>query len=155
MLQSILDALCPCEWNKPRKRLCVVLVTTASSDHDLHRESFRNYAQSAPYSTEKVRFAYIYHDKQSDFLNSLIPEGQSIEPLLSIVIIWRRDTSHIKYEWLSEKWETEKDLNHTTLKLESTISRLLKSSEALSYDALVKVSCFLKLIYYFLKLTYL
>lgn len=136
--QSILDSLCPCEWHKPKKRLCVVLVTAASSSHDLHRESFRVYAQNAPYSTEKVRFAYIYHDKQSDFVNSLIPDGEVVEPLLSIVIIWRRDTSHIKYEWLSEKWELEKDLNDTAHKLESTITRLLRTSEALSYEAFVK-----------------
>lgn len=31
------------------------------------------YAQSAPYSIDKVRFAYIYHDKQVEFVNSLIP----------------------------------------------------------------------------------
>ncbi|KAF2899439.1 hypothetical protein ILUMI_06735 [Ignelater luminosus] len=136
--QSVLESLCPCEWNKPRKRLCVVLVTTASSDHDPHRQSFRRYAQTAPYNSERVRFAYIYHDKQSEFVNSLIPDGEDVEPLLNVVIIWRRDTSHVKYEWLSKKWETEENLNDTVHKLENTISRLLKSSEALSYEAFVK-----------------
>lgn len=135
--QSVLESLCPCEWNKPRKRLCVVLVTTASDSHDLHRQSFRRYAQASPYSTERVRFAYIYHDKQAEFVNALIPEGEDITPLLSIVIIWRRDTSHVKYEWLPNKWEIEENLNDTVSKLETTISRLLKSSEALTYEALV------------------
>lgn len=58
-----------------------------------------------------------------------------MEPLLRIVILWRRDTSHVKYEWITDKW----DLNDTTQKLESTISRLLRSSEALSYEAFVNV----------------
>ncbi|GJQ86858.1 hypothetical protein Trydic_g19526 [Trypoxylus dichotomus] len=137
--QGILDSLCPCEWNKPRKRLCVVLVTSASSSHNPHREAFRSYAQNAPYSVDKVRFAYIYHDKQTEFVNSLIPEGKSVEPLLRIVIIWRRDTSHIKYEWIEDKWQLEEtNLNDTTQKLESMISKLLRSSEALTYEAFVK-----------------
>lgn len=62
-----------------------------------------------------------------------------VEPLLSVVIIWRRDTSHVKYEWLMEKWEAEENLNDTAQKLESTISRLLRSTEALPYEAFVKV----------------
>lgn len=53
------------------------------------------------------------------------------------MIIWRRDTSHVKYEWLSRKWENEDNLNDTVYKLENTITRLLRSSEALSYEALV------------------
>lgn len=65
--------------------------------------------------------------------------------MLSIVILWRRDTSHVKYEWLNEKWETdEAKLNSTTMKLENTINRLLRSTEALTYEALVKVCFFLK-----------
>nr|CAH7732819.1 unnamed protein product [Callosobruchus chinensis] len=136
--QGILEALCPCEWNKPRKKLCVVLVTSTSRSHDSHRQSFRIYAQRSPYSAEKVRFAYIYHDKQSDFVNALTPEGHNVEPLLGIVIMWRKDTSHIKYEWISSKWEVEKNLNDTTSQLERTISRLLKSTETFSYEAFVK-----------------
>ncbi|KAJ8983813.1 hypothetical protein NQ317_008939 [Molorchus minor] len=136
--QEILEALCPCEWNKPRKKLCVVLVTEASHSYDPHRQSFRSYAQSSPYGTERVRFAYIYHDKQAEFVNSLIPEGKLVEPLLKIVILWRKDTSHIKYEWVDAKWEVETDLNETTQLLESKISTLLKSSEALAYETFVK-----------------
>lgn len=69
--QEMLEALCPCEWNKPRKKLCVVLVTEESIFHNPHREAFRNYAQNSPYNSERVRFAYIYHNKQTEFVNSL------------------------------------------------------------------------------------
>lgn len=72
----------------------------------------------------------------------LFIEGREVEPVLSVVILWRRDTSHVKYEWLNEKWEAdETKLNTTTMKLENTISRLLRSTEALTYEALVKVCC--------------
>lgn len=67
-------------------------------------------------------------------------EGQLIEPLLGIVILWRKDTSRVKYEWLSSKWEIEENLNDTTSLLESTINRLLRSSEKPTYEAFVKVS---------------
>ncbi|CAH0554830.1 unnamed protein product [Brassicogethes aeneus] len=136
--QVVLDDLCPCEWNKMKKKLCVILVTEDSSNHDLHRKSFRMYAQTSQYNVEKVRFAYIYHDKQTEFVNSLIPEGTSVEPMLSIVILWRKDTSHVKYEWITDKWEIESDLNYTTQKLENTINKLLRSSEALTNNAFVK-----------------
>lgn len=69
--------------------------------------------------------------------------------MLRVVIIWRRDTSHIKYEWVNgaslEKQhidnETIDDIYHDTKqKLDDAISRLLKASEALSDEAEVKVS---------------
>lgn len=69
-------------------------------------------------------------------------EGKEVEPVLSIVIFWRRDTSHVKFEWVGSKWDVDKDLNQTTSELEKTLGRLVKSSEALAYEAFVKVSCF-------------
>ncbi|KAG5889837.1 hypothetical protein JTB14_023162 [Gonioctena quinquepunctata] len=136
--QAVLEALCPNEWDKPRKRLCVVLVTSASKAHDPHRQSFRAYTQQSPFSSDKVRFAYIYQDTQYQFVQSLVPEGEMIQPLLRIVIMWRRDTSHVKYEWIKGKWEMEKNLSDTSSLLEKTISRLLRSNEALANEALVK-----------------
>lgn len=62
-----------------------------------------------------------------------------MEPLLRVVIIWRKDISRIKYEWVKCKWELESNLNDTTEILESTITRLIRSSEVLSYEASVKV----------------
>jgi DnaJ family protein C protein 16 len=59
-----------------------------------------------------------------------------------IVIIWRRDSSHIKYEWFNIDWtETTTDdnqWNETRLNLEQTIQRLLRASEALTYAAEVQ-----------------
>lgn len=74
--KGIFESLCPVERKKPmRKRLCVVLVTKRSTDFDAHRESFRQYAQLSQYKNQeqRVRLTYIYHDRQSEFVNSLIP----------------------------------------------------------------------------------
>ncbi|XP_044754562.1 dnaJ homolog subfamily C member 16 [Coccinella septempunctata] len=136
--QEVFEGLCPCEWHRPRKKLCVILVTEESSKHNPHREALRTFAQNSPYGLDKVRFAYIYHGKQMEFVNSLIPEGSLVEPMLRIVILWRRDVSHVKYEWLNDKWESNYDFNDSFHKLESSITRLLKANEALSYEGFIK-----------------
>ncbi|XP_055385041.1 dnaJ homolog subfamily C member 16 isoform X2 [Condylostylus longicornis] len=144
--QEMLEGVCPAEWNRPRKRLCVILVTENTDAHNYARHALRQIALQSGYSSERVRFAYIFQDKQSDFISAL-SKGSSDDTLLRLVIIWRRDTSHIKYEWVTgtrlsiQKRENESDeqtFNHTKQKLDDTIQRLLRASEALSYEALVK-----------------
>lgn len=67
---------------------------------------------------------------------------------MRVVIIWRRDSSHIKYEWVSgaslhkqliDNETLEHNYHDTKQKLDDAISRLLKASEALSDEAEVKV----------------
>lgn len=147
--QSMLEGVCPAEWNRPRKRLCVVLVTENTSTHDEARQAMRRIALESTYSPERVRFAYIYQDKQAEFINALAEHSKLKETMLKVVIIWRRDTKHIKYEWVHEAMmqtidknvenEThELNFNNTKQKLDGAIQRLLRSSEALSYEAEVK-----------------
>lgn len=80
-------------------------------------------------------------------MNALTKDGE--DTLLRLVIIWRRDTSHIKYEWVTgaalhikrrENETAEHSFNTTKAKLDNTIQRLLRTTEALSYEAEVKVS---------------
>lgn len=69
---------------------------------------------------------------------------------LRLVIIWRRDAKHIKYEWLKEiniqkvlsveNSTVDASYNHTKQKINEVIMKLLRSSEALSFEAEVKVS---------------
>lgn len=64
-----------------------------------------------------------------------------MEPLLHIVIIWRRDANHLKYEWLPHGWvevvQDDRIWNETRRHLEKTIQRLLRATEALPYAAVV------------------
>lgn len=240
--QDLLEGICPTEWNRPRKRLCVILVTANTDRHDEARQAVRRMALESGFSADRVRFAYIFEEKQSEFVRALRPPAASssssstaddsdakpattttttttatptatAQPndgsaLLRLVIIWRRDASHIKYEWVSDvslHWSqpTDEDdddepmpkqqhqqqqtntsddvdddgidtmgtttaapprtthapttstsmpppaaptrrqvvdfaYNATKEKLESNIQRLLRSSEALSYEAHVK-----------------
>ncbi|KAJ9586685.1 hypothetical protein L9F63_019723, partial [Diploptera punctata] len=139
--QGMFDALCPPEWARPRKRLCVVLVSEDTPYHDEPRQALREFAQEAPYSTERVRFTYIFQEKQTEFVSALANgEGSPAEPVLHVVIIWRRDANHIKYEWLPHTWNGAKsqEWNETRDRLESTLQRLLHASEALSCEAVIK-----------------
>lgn len=67
----MLDALCPVEWARPRKRLCVVLISENTPYHDEPRQALRQLAQEAHYSSDRVRFAYIYKERQPDFVAAL------------------------------------------------------------------------------------
>lgn len=58
--QDLLEGLCPAEWNRPRKRLCVILVTENTEAHNEAREALRKIALENAFSSERVRFAYIY-----------------------------------------------------------------------------------------------
>ncbi|GAB0090549.1 DnaJ homolog subfamily C member 16 [Sergentomyia squamirostris] len=144
--QGMLEGVCPAEWNRPRKRLCVILVTENTNNHDTARQALRRIALESSYNPERVRFAYIYKDKQADFINALVRKDEG-ETLLRVVIIWRRDTTHIKYEWVDEarlhifqvdNETADHNYNHTKQKLDDTIQRLLRASEALTYEAEVK-----------------
>lgn len=154
--QAMLEGVCPAEWNRPRKRLCVVLITENIPTHDEARQAMRRIALESTYSPERVRFAYIYQEKQSEFINALAEHSKLDETVLKIVIIWRRDTKHVKYEWVHEAMleklekgngaagggasgvenEThEMNYNNTKQKVDGAIQRLLRSSEALTYEA--------------------
>jgi hypothetical protein len=75
------------------------------------------------------------------FFILLAGEGGPTDPTLHVVIIWRRDTRLIKYDWLPDGWgdSEQPKWNETREQLGSTIQRLLQSSEALSYEAVVQV----------------
>ncbi|XP_076249530.1 dnaJ homolog subfamily C member 16 l(3)80Fg [Calliopsis andreniformis] len=141
--QAMLDSVCPPEWLRPQKRLCAVLISQQNSAlHDLARHKFRQAALESSYSTERVRYTYVFKDTQPEFVSALSTgEGSPLEPLLHIVIIWRRDANHLKYEWLPIGWieaaQDENQWNETRRNLEQTLQRLLRASEALPYAAVV------------------
>lgn len=84
----------------------------------------------------------MFKESQPEFVSALSAgEGSPMDPLLHIVIIWRRDASHLKYEWLPtgciEATQDENQWNETRRNLEHTLQRLLRVSEALPYAAKV------------------
>ncbi|XP_066588233.1 dnaJ homolog subfamily C member 16 [Prorops nasuta] len=141
--QATMDSVCPPEWLRPQKRLCAILISQQNSAHDLARQKFRQVALESPHSPERVRYAYVFKEAQAEFVSALSTgEGSPLDPLLHIVIIWRRDANNLKYEWLPNGWinavQDEHQWNKTRQTLEQTIQRLLRASEALPYAAVVR-----------------
>ncbi|KAH8273752.1 hypothetical protein KR018_007138, partial [Drosophila ironensis] len=138
--QEMLEKVCPTEWNRPRKRLCVILITENKPSHDNARVALRHIALNSGFNLERVRFAYMFKERQFDFVDS-ISKGSFGNYFPQLVIIWRRDEKQVKYEWV---FGAKNDLDINPLKnatineIEYTIKRLLKSSEALNYEAIVK-----------------
>ncbi|KAG1678845.1 DnaJ subfamily C member 16 [Nymphon striatum] len=138
--QRKFDSLCPPEAAKARKHLCVVLLTQKSSDHERYREAMRDYLHSHRFNKARVRFAYIFEESQKEFVQAL-SEGKEMNEASTpqIVIIWRRDLSNIKYQWLKEGWNIQAEkFNSSQEALEVTIKQLLRTSEALPYNAVLK-----------------
>lgn len=146
--QGMLDGICPAEWNRPKKRLCVILITENSGNHDYARQVLRRIAIESTYNPERVKFAYIYKDKQQDFIHALSVKSGPNDALLKVVVIWRRDTKHVKYEWIPDAkleettniGEDEDNFNKTKQKIDETIQKLLKSTFEMTFEAEVKVS---------------
>lgn len=152
--QSLLDGVCPAEWNRPRKRLCVILIAdaaAASHEKDETRDLLRKIALESEFSKERVRFAYLIRDKQSEFVSALSKTTTSEEAATAateveeadepnLVVIWRRDPTHIKYEWVvdAQLGVVNGSYNHTKQTVTETIQRLLKASEMMANEAEVR-----------------
>ncbi|XP_044313383.1 dnaJ homolog subfamily C member 16 isoform X2 [Drosophila rhopaloa] len=140
--QAMLESVCPTEWSRPMKRLCVILITDNNKKNDFARVALRDIALNSRYSSKRVRFAYMFKESQPDFIKA-ISKGSLEKNLLQIVIIWRRDAKLIKYEWVyglnkNTNVVHESLINSTKNEILNTVKRLLKSSEALNYEALVQ-----------------
>ena len=68
-------------------------------------------------------------------------EGVTIDPLLRVAILWRRDLSRVKYEWLESEWSPDSgdessaaSVNSSHDSLRTTLQRLLTSNEVLTLE---------------------
>lgn len=139
--QSVFDALCPVENVRSRRRLCVVLVTQDDPAHDPSRAALREYASGdQARERDRVRYTYIFREKQVEFMNALTAgSGSPVETNHHIVILWRKDQNHLKYEWLEGGWEVEPEKHNTSREvLKETVQRLLHSNQPMTYETVVQ-----------------
>ena len=68
--QSVFDALCPPGSARTRKRLCVVLFTSVVPEHEKYRASLREFSRKYKFSPERVRFSYVFVERQKSFVDS-------------------------------------------------------------------------------------
>ncbi|CAG9783439.1 unnamed protein product [Diatraea saccharalis] len=160
--QSMLESVCPVEWRSARRRLCCVLVAGVGGAGG--RAALRGLARAHSHHADRLHYAYVYAHKQPDFLHALAPGAGTDSSQMEhrVVIIWRRETTRIQYEWLNETWPVcahqhcvtgeypsdpvlreellkyQERLNETKRALEQLIKRLLKPNEVLAYEAHVQ-----------------
>nr|CAG4640775.1 EOG090X049L [Eulimnadia texana] len=138
--QAMLDALCPAESSRARRRLCVVLVTEDRPEDDPPREALREFARQFKVSRERLVFTYIFRDKQQDFVNALVKGAESpAEPQLHVAIVWRQEETKVSYRWLAEPFVDKSDQwNSSKQILQTTLQQLLAASQPLPYEASLK-----------------
>lgn len=144
--QAMLDGVCPSEWNRPRRKLCVILIADSSSAaYDEVRDVLRRIALASQFTKERVRFAYLLREKQTEFVSALQTQSAERERTGSasaadLVVIWRRDPTHLKYEWVADAGlgAVNASFNHTKQRVDETVQRLLKASEAMANEAEVQ-----------------
>ena len=151
--QSVFDSLCPPGSARMRKRLCVTLFTSVSPEHEKYRAALREFSKRYKFSPERVRFTYVFVERQAAFVASfrnptpLLGGGEAavtIDPLLRVAILWRRDLSRVKYEWLESEWSPDSgeeesaaaaaSVNSSHDSLRTTLQRLLTSNEVLTLE---------------------
>ena len=53
-------------------------------------------------------------------MNSLVKGTTDLDPTLNVVIVWRKDTSNLKFEWLQREWK-EETANVSSEELQKTL----------------------------------
>lgn len=132
--QRVFDSLCPVESSRSRKRLCVVLFTRESTEHEAYRQNMRTFILQHNFSPERVRFAYIFQERQHQFVTALTKDEEEAD--LRVLVLWRRGEESAKYEWLPSKWGPG-PANESSEELRDTLSRLLSANEVLTGEAII------------------
>ena len=138
--QAVMDQICPPESSKLRKKLCVVLVNNGKDPQDQEEEKkraeMRHFILSGDFNPDRIRFAYVLKDIQSEFVSALTQPEERKEDL-NIAIFWRKEAKKLKYEWFKRTWTPKVD-NETQEELKNNLKRLLSPNEILSYDTVLK-----------------
>lgn len=132
--QSMLDAVCPV------KKLCVVLFSEDSPQHDDSRHSLRRFALESRFVHNNIAFMYIFIEKQPEFVHALTSPEDSSEISLHIAAMWRMDYKKIKYGWLlGDDIDDWKDYNTTKDRLDAGLRSLVNDPyNNLLYDTALK-----------------
>ncbi|XP_035222719.1 dnaJ homolog subfamily C member 16-like [Stegodyphus dumicola] len=137
--QTIFDQLCPTEAVRARKYLCVILITKNTNEHDPYRAAMRDFIQKVDVPNDRVRFMFLFEEKQKEFVKALSSGmGTPEDPLLHVVLIWRKSHDRVRYQWLQHGWDIDDDnMNATKEELHAAMNHLMQSTETLPYDAKV------------------
>ncbi|XP_037074988.1 dnaJ homolog subfamily C member 16-like [Pollicipes pollicipes] len=137
--QLMLDTLCPTEAARSRRHLCVVLVARSTEPQTERQAALRRHIARSRVTRDRLQYAYIYMDKQARFMDAL-RQGSSLEDAAGhVVILWRQDHRHVRFDWSEHRWETQPDrLNQSARQLEHKLHALLVENRVLAHAATVQ-----------------
>ncbi|RUS80055.1 hypothetical protein EGW08_012172, partial [Elysia chlorotica] len=137
--QKMFDELCPLQPKLKKSRLCVALITKQAPDHEAARISFREFASSSPIQTDRVKFAYIYEDKQQNFVQALTKGNVTRSQLVvEVVILTRYDQRKLSYEFLEDGWGLDPvTVPESRRQLERRLHEILAGDSLLTLRAVV------------------
>uniref|UniRef100_A0A914W4S8 DnaJ homolog subfamily C member 16 n=1 Tax=Plectus sambesii TaxID=2011161 RepID=A0A914W4S8_9BILA len=130
--QSHMDDLCPVSSRNPR-RLCAILIVSDRPAEGSHVSAFRDFVLTHKYETDRIRFTYMYADKQRAFVDAFKPQSVNTkDEELSVdhrdvVIVWRVEQSKARYTWLRAAWSgKEADVNTSAQSLSASVDAILQ-----------------------------
>ena len=130
------DQICTIDKSRSRRRLCILLITNNIPSHESQKKAMRQFILENGYNDDNFRFMHIFESKQKEFIKSLLIGSNSTSNLVShVIILWRKDRDRVHYESLSSIWDAEDEvkLNQSKADLASTLSKLTKSNQAMSF----------------------
>ncbi|RWS27457.1 DnaJ-like protein subfamily C member 16 [Leptotrombidium deliense] len=138
--QLLFDQLCPTESLRIRRRLCVVLVTNNVMEHEPQRDAMRSFIREHSFNKDRIRFMYLFQEKQQEFIKALsYGAGSPESPVSHVVVLWRREQDRVLYEWLPSIWDASDPvkLNESKSSLNFLLTKLMQNTEVLPNKAQV------------------
>uniref|UniRef100_A0A8R1HFU2 Uncharacterized protein n=1 Tax=Caenorhabditis japonica TaxID=281687 RepID=A0A8R1HFU2_CAEJA len=125
--QLMLDEICPTS-SRSQRHLCVVLPVTSRKSEAEHVDAFRLYVKDSAemWKTKKVRFAYVYIDKQKDWLRPFAEKrrGELKDEGRDLLVFWRMEYVKAKFTWLEGAWTGSKEIDKVIMDVVEQRKRL-------------------------------
>nr|XP_027194543.1 dnaJ homolog subfamily C member 16-like [Dermatophagoides pteronyssinus] len=138
--QTVFDHLCPVASLPSRAKLCVMLVSSEKEDNERKFHAMRAFMKESDFPKDRFRFMYIHREKQAELVKSLTNIGLSkkvnINRGIHVVILWRKESNQVFYEWLNNEWDFVDStyINETKQKLNLLMTRLSQNAAQFTYS---------------------
>ncbi|KPM08621.1 dnaJ domain containing protein 2 [Sarcoptes scabiei] len=139
--QNLFDHLCPVANSPSRAKLCVMMILNERDYNEAEFEEMRNFMKANDFSKDRFGFMYIFKERQVEFVKALIGGANSkigsINRGIHVVILWRKESNTVYYEWLDNEWILLDSIyiNETKHKLGLLINKLSQNTAQFPFTA--------------------
>ncbi|UXI19083.1 insulin gene enhancer protein isl-1-like [Sarcoptes scabiei] len=139
--QNLFDHLCPVANSPSRAKLCIMMILNERDYNEAEFEEMRNFMKANDFSKDRFGFMYIFKERQVEFVKALIGGANSkigsINRGIHVVILWRKESNTVYYEWLDNEWILLDSIyiNETKHKLGLLINKLSQNTAQFPFTA--------------------